>query len=34
VIDLAMRQNPKVTMEKLIECLNYYSEHDDFLDVA
>jgi hypothetical protein len=33
VIDLALRQDPKVAMEKLIECLNYYSEHDNFLDV-
>ena len=34
VIDLAMRQNNSVSHEKLIECLNYYSNHDDFLDVA
>ncbi|OXB09722.1 hypothetical protein B0A81_06215 [Flavobacterium plurextorum] len=33
VIDLATTQNSNVTIYKLIECLNYYSQHDTFLDV-
>lgn len=32
VVDLALRQNPKVTMEKLIDALNYYLKFDDFID--
>jgi len=34
VIDLATSQDSQVSHEKLIECLNYYSDHDDFLDIA
>jgi len=33
VIDLAFKQNPQVSISQLIECLNYYSEHDNFLDI-
>jgi uncharacterized protein (DUF433 family) len=34
VIDLAVSQNPDVSHEKIVECLNYYDENDDFLDIA
>lgn len=33
VIDLATEQNPSVSVSKIVECLNYYSENDDFLDL-
>ena len=32
VVDLALRQQPAVTDEQLIEALNHYLESDDFLD--
>ncbi|OPB90677.1 hypothetical protein BAS06_10240 [Elizabethkingia miricola] len=32
VVDLALRQQPVVTDEQLIEALNHYLESDDFLD--
>ncbi|MEN5240358.1 MULTISPECIES: DUF7716 domain-containing protein [Pseudomonas] len=34
VIDLAVSQNPKVSNEVLVRCLNHYADYDDFLDVA
>lgn len=34
VIDLAVSQDPKVSDEALVRCLNYYADYDDFLDVA
>lgn len=34
VIDLAVSQNPAVSNIEIINCLNYYNEHDDFLDIA
>ncbi|MDF9618115.1 hypothetical protein P5705_10715 [Pseudomonas entomophila] len=33
VIDLALSQDAGVTTHTLIECLNHYAIHDDFLDV-
>lgn len=33
VIDLATKQNATISVQKIIECLNYYNEHDTFLDV-
>lgn len=33
VIDLAIRQKPTATTLEIINALNYYSEHDDFLDM-
>lgn len=33
VVDLAVKQKPGVSDERIIEALNYYSEHDDFLDM-
>lgn len=33
VIDLATSQDSNVTISKLVECLNYYSEYDNFLDI-
>ncbi|MEN9847649.1 MAG: hypothetical protein RL368_389 [Pseudomonadota bacterium] len=33
VVDLAMRQKPTATTLEIINALNYYSEHDDFLDI-
>ncbi|UVL88583.1 DUF7716 domain-containing protein [Pseudomonas sichuanensis] len=34
VIDLAVSQDPKVSDEALVRCLNYYADYDDFLDVV
>lgn len=34
VIDLAVKQNQYVTSGEIISCLNYYDEHDDFLDIG
>lgn len=34
VVDLAVSQKPQVSDAEVIECLNYYDEHDDFLDVC
>lgn len=33
VVDLALSQDSGVSHEKIIECLNYYNEYDDFLDI-
>jgi hypothetical protein len=33
VIDLATKQNPNISISKVVECLNYYNEHDTFLDI-
>ena len=33
VVDLAVSQKQTVSNDELIECLNYYNEHDDFLDI-
>ena len=32
VIDLAVKQNATVSIEKLIDALNYYIDNDDFKD--
>lgn len=34
VIDLAFRQKPSASTNEIIACLNYYAEHDDFLDLS
>lgn len=33
VVDLAYRQKPTASTEEIIQCLNYYAEFDDFLDI-
>lgn len=33
VVDLTMRQKPNVTSNEIIQALNYYSRHDDFMDL-
>ncbi|MBL0736365.1 hypothetical protein JI750_05680 [Flavobacterium sp. GN10] len=33
VIDLATSQNANLSILQLVECLNYYSEYDNFLDI-
>lgn len=33
VIDLAFNQKKTVSSREIIDCLNYFSEHDDFLDI-
>ncbi|MGA3698056.1 DUF7716 domain-containing protein [Enterobacteriaceae bacterium TYF_5] len=33
VIDLALEQKPSATLDDLVNALNYYSEHDDFMDL-
>ena len=34
VVDLAVKQKPHVTSNEIIKALNYYSEHDAFLDLT
>lgn len=34
VVDLAFKQKPGASTREIIDALNYYSEHDDFLDLA
>lgn len=33
VVDLAVKQKPNVTSFEIIKALNYYSEHDAFMDL-
>jgi hypothetical protein len=33
VVDLAYKQKPSASIEEIIQCLNHYAEHDDFLDL-
>lgn len=33
VIDLAIKQKPTASSKEIIKALNYYSNHDDFLDL-
>lgn len=34
VVDLAFKQKPSATIEEVIDCLNHYSDCDDFLDLT
>ncbi|MTH30918.1 hypothetical protein GJV77_13630 [Myroides pelagicus] len=34
VVDLAVSRSKNVTVEQLISALDYYLEHDDFMDVC
>ncbi|AOI56432.1 DUF7716 domain-containing protein [Burkholderia diffusa] len=33
VVDLAYKQKPTASAKEVIQCLNYYAQHDDFLDL-
>jgi hypothetical protein len=33
VVDLAISQKPNASYEELIQCLNFYSRNDNFLDL-
>lgn len=33
VIDLAFSQKKLASNQEIIDCLNYFNEHDDFLDI-
>jgi len=33
VVDLAYKQKPTASTEEILRCLNYFAQHDDFLDL-
>jgi hypothetical protein len=33
-VDLAHKQKPKATTEEVMQCLNHYADHNNFLDLS